>query len=163
MSNLTTNVYELITVAQNDINNIAAVEYPAAGLTLTRSATLAITTAGTTITWQVETRGYGISWATSNITIPTSGYYQFTMVYTSSVAHTIQARLFVNSNNVGFFASFGLSSVRQAITITRYFITDDLVEINLLPSVNTTISVNAANAPKESPFLHVVQLTGSVE
>jgi hypothetical protein len=163
MSNSTANLYDLINVAQGEIDNIAAVEYPAAGLTLTRSSTLAITTAGTTITWQVETRGYAINWAGTDITIPSSGYYQFTMIYTSTVAHIVQARLFVNTVNVSFMASYGLSSVRQAVTITRYFTTGDLVAINLLPNVNTTISVVAENVTSESPFLHVVQLTGSVE
>lgn len=163
MSNSTANLYDLISVAQGDINNIAAVEYPAAGLTLTRSGTLAITTAGTTITWQVETRGYAISWAGTDVTIPSSGYYQVTMVYSSTVAHTVQARLFVNTVNVAFMASMGQSSVRQAVTITRYFTTGDLVAINLLPNVNTSISVAAENTISESPFLHVVQLTGSVE
>lgn len=163
MSNSTANLYDLISVAQGDINNIAAVEYPAAGLTLTRSGTLAITTAGTTITWQVETRGYAISWAGTDVTIPSSGYYQVTMVYSSTVAHTVQARLFVNTVNVAFMASMGQSSVRQAVTITRYFTTGDLVAINLLPNVNTTISIAAENAISESPFLHIVQITGSVE
>ena len=163
MSNSTANLYDLINVAQGEIDNIAAVEYPAAGLTLTRSGTLAITTAGTTITWQVETRGYAISWAGTDVTIPSSGYYQVTMVYNSTVAHIVQARLFVNTVNVAFMASYGLSSVRQAVTITRYFTTGDLVAINLLPNVNTTISVAAENAISESPFLHIVQITGSVE
>lgn len=163
MSNSTANLYDLINVAQGEIDNIAAVEYPAAGLTLTRSGTLAITTAGTTITWQTETRGYAISWAGTDVTIPSSGYYQVTMVYSSTIAHTVQARLFVNTVNVAFMASMGQSSVRQAVTITRYFTTGDLVAINLLPNVNTTISVAAENTTSESPFLHVVQLTGSVE
>ena len=163
MSNSTANLYDLISVAQGEIDNIAAVEYPAAGLTLTRSGTLAITTAGTTITWQVETRGYAISWAGTDITIPSSGYYQVTMVYSSTVAHTVQARLFVNTVNVAFMASMGQTSVRQAVTITRYFTTGDLVAINLLPNVNTTINVVAENGISESPFLHIVQITGSVE
>jgi len=163
MSNSTANLYDLINVAQGEIDNIAAVEYPAAGLTLTRSSTLAITTAGTTITWQVETRGYAISWAGTDVTIPSSGYYQFTMLYSSTVAHTVQARLFVNTVNVAFMASMGQSSTRQALTITRYFTTADVVAINLLPNVNTTINVVAENVTSESPFLHVVQLTGSVE
>jgi hypothetical protein len=85
------------------------------------------------------------------------------MLYSSTVAHIVQARLFVNTVNVAFMASMGQSSVRQAVTITRYFTTGDLVQINLLPNVNTTISVVAENGISESPFLHVVQLTGSVE
>jgi hypothetical protein len=163
VSNSTANIYDLLTNQRTDIDNIASVEYPAAGLTLTRSGTLAITTAGTTITWQTEKRNYGFTWSGTSITIPGSGYYSFTMLYTSTVAHIVQARLFVNTVNVAFMASYGLSSVRQAVTITRYCTTGDSIEINLLPTLNTTISVNAENTASESPFLHVVQLTGSVE
>ena len=163
MSNSAANLYDLINIAQGEIDNIAAVEYPAAGLTLTRSGTLAITTTATFITWQTELRAYAITWAGTDVTIPSSGYYQFTMLYTSTIAHTVQARLFVNSVNVACMASYGLSSVRQAVTITRYFSTGDLVSIQLQPSVNTTISVVAENVASESPILHVVQLTGSIE
>jgi radical SAM superfamily enzyme with C-terminal helix-hairpin-helix motif len=148
---------------QTEIDNIGSSEYPAAGLTLTRSSTLAITTAGTTITWQVETRNYGYTWTGSTITIPGSGYYNFTMLYNSTVAHTVQARLFVNTVNVAFMASYAQSSTRQAVTITRYCTTGDSIQINLIPSLNTTINVVAENDVSETPFLHIVQLTGSVE
>jgi hypothetical protein len=163
MSNSAANLYDLINVAQGQIDNIAAVEYPAAGLTLTRSSTLAITTAGTFVTWQVETRGYAITWSGSAITIPSSGYYQFTIIYNSTVAHTVFGAVFVNSVLTGLgISSFNLDT-RKALTITRYFTTGDSVQIALVPSVNTTISVAAENTANESPFLHVVQLTGSIE
>jgi hypothetical protein len=163
MSNSAANLYELINVAQNDINNIAAVEYPAAGLTLTRSSTQAITTVGTFVTWQVQTRGYGITWAGSAVVIPSSGYYIFTMIYTAAAAHTLFAAIFVNSVLTGVMTTAWNLDTRKSLTITRYFTTGDSIQIALVPSVNTTINVTAENLAAESPFLHVVQLTGSIE
>lgn len=137
-------------------------EQPGAALTLTRSAGLAITTAGTLITWQVETRNNGFTWATTNITIPTSGYYAMSLTYTSSAAHTSSMRLFVGGVNVAFMADSGVSSVRQGFAWVRYFTTADVVSFNVLPSVGVTISVVAESSASESPFLHIVQLTGVI-
>lgn len=163
MSNSAVNIYDLLSNQQTELDNIGSSEYPAAGLTLTRSSSLAITTAGTTVTWQVERRNYGYTWTGSTITIPSSGYYNFTMLYQSGTAHTVQGRLFVNSTNVAFMTSSGQSTTRQALNITRYCTTADSITINLVPSTNVTISVIAENSASESPILHIVQLTGSVE
>ena len=163
MSNSAANIYDLINVAQGQIDNIAAVEYPAAGLTLTRSASLALITAGTLITWQVETRGYAITWAGTTITIPSSGYYTFSLNYNSTVAHVARAVLFINAVSVLDMTVDTVSNARHGATITRYFTEDDAVQVMLLPSINTTMSVVAEGGTSESPFLHVVQLTGSIE
>jgi len=167
VSNSAANVYELINVAQNDINNIAAVEYPAAALTLTRSSTLAITTAATQITWQIETRNYGFTWSGTTVTIPTNGYYLISFYCALLVNTTLSVILVANGstrhnvytsvpattgNGYAFGAMFSL-----------YFNTDDTFSIFVIPGVNTTIRLNAENVAAPSPFLHVVQLTGSVE
>ncbi len=131
-------------------------------LTLTRTTTFAITTAGTTIVMESEIRNNGFTWTGSQVTIPDAGYYQVTLLYASTVAHTVQARIFVNTVNVAFMASYGLSSTRQAVTITRYFNSGNIVQINLLPSANTTINVAAEFAVSESPIMHVVQMSGAV-
>ena len=143
-----------------DTQALQRVETPGACLTLTRSATLAITTAGTTITWQTETRANGITWATTDITIPTAGYYVLNLSYTAT-AHTAFMRLIVNGTTTGFFAASALSSATQAFTVARYFATGDVVRTQVLPSSNVTIAVNAENTTGESPILHIVQLTGS--
>ena len=163
MSNSAANIYDLISVAQGQIDNIAAVEYPAAGLTLTRSSSLALITAGTFITWQVETRGYAITWAGTTVTIPSSGYFTFSLNYNSSTLHNIRAVLSINGLSVLDMAVSSVSNARHGATITRYFTENDAVRVLLLPSVNTTMSVVAEGITSESPFLHVVQLTGSVE
>ncbi len=137
------------------------VETPAACLTLTRSATLAITTAGTTITWQTETRDNGIAWSGADITIPTTGFYTFSLMYTASASHTGIMRLLVNTINVLSMPGDGIASVRHAYNMTRYFTADDVIQFSVIPSINTTIQINAESTTNESPFLHIVQLTGS--
>lgn len=163
MSNSTASIYDLIADNQTAIVNIGTSEYPTAALTLTRSATLPITTAGTLITWQTENRNFGFTWTGTTITIPTSGYYNLTMFYSATLAHAITGRLYIGGVNVDFFTTSSITSTRQALTLTRYFTTGDSVEINLLPNVNTTINVVAENSASESPLLHVVQLTGAYD
>jgi len=139
--------------------DLARVESPSACLSLTRSATLAITTAGTTITWQTELRSQGITWSGTDITIPTAGYYVLNLSYTAT-AHTAFMRLIVNGTTTGFFSSSALSSSTQTFTVVRYFATGDVVRLQALPSTNVTIAVNAEGATGESPILHIAQLTG---
>ena len=157
MMGLTRNLIAL----QKQVDVQTNVEIPSAALTLTRSATLAITTAGTTITWQTERRNQGFTWSGTDITIPTAGYYVLNLSYTAT-AHTAFMRLIVNGTTTGFFASSALSSATQAFTVTRYFATSDIVRTQVLPSVNVTVAVNAENTTGESPILHIVQLSGSV-
>jgi len=143
--------------------DLARIESPLpVGLTLTRTATLAITTAGTTITWQTEVRNQGFTWSGADITIPTSGYYSISVIYTSGGAHGSTMRLFVNTVNVLSMPSDGLVSVRHAFAMMRYFQTNDVIQVNALPGANTTVQINAEGAVNESPFIHVTQLTGAI-
>ena len=128
-------------------------------VTLTRTNTLAITTAGTTITWQVETRNYGFTWSGTDITIPISGYYLFNFTYVADLAHTVFSRLFVNGGSVSLLVDSTVTSTSHSLIVMRYFSASDVVKIQLVPSVNVTISV-AAEGGAESPILHIVQLTG---
>lgn len=167
MSNSAANVYELITVAQNDINNIAAVEYPAAGLTLTRSATLAITTATTQITWQTETRNYGYTWAGTTITMPTDGYYLISFHCALVLNTTLSVILVVNTrtrhNVYTAVPAITANGFAYGAMFSLYFNTNDTFSIFVTPGANTTINLNAENVAGASPFLHVVQLSGSIE
>lgn len=144
------------------VNVQTNIEIPSAALTLTRSATLAITTAGTNITWQVETRNESFTWATTDITIPTAGYYVFSLYYVSSLVHTAFMRIIVNGISVAFMASSGGASTAQSFSSTRYFVTGDILRMQVVPSANQTIAVNPENTAGESPIFHIVQLTGVV-
>ena len=157
MSNLITN--NLATV-MSEVQDLQRVETPGACLTLTRSATLAITTAGTTITWQTETRNNGFTWSGADVTIPTNGYYGIALIYASAVS-TAYANIIVNTAIVAQLPASYVSSTLHAFFIVRYFTADDIVNLRVFPSINTTINVTAENTANESPILHIVQMTGS--
>lgn len=141
--------------------DLARVESPSAALTLTRSATLAITTAGTTITWQTEVRNQGFTWSGTTITIPTTGYYAVTFTYASSLSHTGLVQCVVNGVTAPTAMAYsGANITDQVYFLMRYFTTGDAVQIRVIPSANQTIAVNAEGAQNESPFLHIVQLSG---
>ena len=147
---------------QRQVDVQTNIEIPSAALTLTRSATLAITTAGTTITWQVETRNEGFTWSGTEITIPTAGYYVINLQYNAVVITTTYAILRVNAVNVAFFSNSSVNSTLHGFTVMRYFATGDLVEARVVPAANSTIQVIAEGVASESPFIHIAQLTGAV-
>lgn len=142
-------------------------EIPDAAITLRRTAVLAITTAGTLITWQSKVRGQGITWSGSTITIPAFGYYAINCTAFMATAGLLRMNLFVNGTNVHPLSSFsnglgGTTNIHVG-TAVRYFNTGDSVQIQLLPSVNSNINVNAEGIAGESPFLHIVQLTNEAD
>jgi hypothetical protein len=160
MSNLlTNNLFDVM----NEVQDLQRVETPGACLTLTRSSTLAITTASTTITWQVETRNNGFTWSGTDITIPTTGFYCMSLTYNANTSHTAYMRLIINSNNVIHMTGDNVgSTTRHGYMWMRYFTTDDVLNFTVVPSTNVTIQVNAEGTVSESPFFHIVQMTGSL-
>jgi hypothetical protein len=138
------------------------IETPAAALTLTRSATLAITTAGTTITWQTETRNRGFNWSGTTITIPTSGYYSIFIAFRASAAASPTVQLVVNTVSVARMSASPGNQNRLSVTAMRYFTTGDTLSILMDTATNFTLNVNAENAADESPILHIVQMTGAL-
>jgi len=167
VSNLAVNVYDVITNQQTNIDNVGSSEYPAAGLTLTRSSSLAITTAGTQVTWQVETRNYGYTWATTDITIPTSGYYAIHVTIATVLNTPVAIRLLYGSVNsqVAYnpVPTNTSNGYMHSAKFGAYFNTGNTFTIAVTPGANTTINVNGETSAAPSPFLHVVQLTGSIE
>lgn len=144
---------------QADTINRTSFNQPAF-LTLTRTNTLAITTAGTTITWESENRNNGFTWSGTDITIPISGHYLFNFTYVADLTHTLFSRLYVNGIGVGLLIDSTVASITHALTIMRYFSASDVVRVQLVPSINVTVSVIAEGASPESPILNIVQLTG---
>jgi len=158
MMNLTRGLQSL----QKQVDVQTNVEIPSACLTLTRSATLSITTAGTIFTWQVETRNQGFTLSGTDITIPTSGYYGVGAYISTTASITMFANLVVNSVILIQMPASYLSTTAHGFFAVRYYTTGDVVSLRVGPSSNTTVSVNAENVASESPFIHVVQLTGVI-
>jgi hypothetical protein len=147
---------------QKQVDVQTNVEIPSAALTLTRSATLAITTAGTIITWQTETRNQGFTWATDTITMPTTGYYAVQTFLQTAGNVTLFTQRQINGTNIGYFGWSPVAVNYHVGTMVRYFTTGDTLQIRVAPSANTTLNVAADGVGNESPFLHIVQLSGSV-
>jgi hypothetical protein len=147
---------------QKQVDVQTNVEIPSAALTLTRSATLAITTAGTTITWQVETRNQGFTWSGTTVTIPTAGYYAIQCIIGTTPSQTMIISRVVNGTNIGGFLAQLTATNYFVGQVTMYFATGDTLQIRLTPGANTTVTQVAEYLTTESPILHIVQLSGSV-
>jgi hypothetical protein len=147
---------------QKQVDVQTNVEIPSAALTLTRSATLAITTAGTVITWQVETRNQGFTWSGTTITIPTAGYYAVQLALGTTGSQTMAFTRIVNGTTIGGFVGLFSATNYFSGQATAYYATGDALQIRLVPGANTTVTQVAEFAATESPILHIVQLSGSV-
>jgi len=153
-------------VVQNQLKiaDIESAEEVGAVLTLTRTATQAITTAGTTIVWESEIRGYQIEWSGSDITIPATGWYHLSIACTHGSLNDLLYRINVNGALVQIAPGIGdVNRGASSAHFMRHFIEDDIVQINVLPSANVNITVVAENAQPESPILNIVQLSGEVD
>ena len=150
---------------QLKIADIETAEEVGAVLTLTRTAVQAITTAGTTIVWQSEIRGYQMTWSGSDITIPATGWYVISVALNTSAAlNDLFYRINVNGVNVQFRSGIGdVDRNSLSAQFMRYFTESDIVQVNVIPSANVNVNVNAENALQESPILHIVQLSGEVD
>lgn len=150
---------------RNAVAEIQSTDVHGAVLTLRRTTDQAITTAGTTITWQSEVRGYQITWSGTNITMPADGWYLISMLWrTSASLNDLYARINVNGTFVGAMASIGdVDRATGVATFLRYYTSGDVVQINVIPSANVNLLAIAEGSTGESPILHIVQLSGGVD
>lgn len=143
--------------------DLARIESPSAALTLTRSATLAITTAGTVITWQVENRNQGFTWSGTTITIPTTGFYLFNFVFKISTANQVAyAEFSVNGLQQSFMGVTPQATNTKSYTQMLYCTTGDAVTLTVYPTSNDIIAVSVEGVNRPSPILHITQLTGAI-
>ena len=139
-------------------------EIPDAGITLTRTAIQAITTAGTTIVWQQRIRGQGITWSGSDIAIPADGWYHISVALRHGSLNDLLYRLSVNGTLVQIAPGIGdVNLGGSSAHFMRYFAEGDVVQINVLPSANVNVTAIAEGGSPESPILNIVQLTNQAE
>ena len=149
---------------QLKIADIETAEEVGAVLTLTRTAVQAITTAGTTIVWQSEIRGYQITWSGADITMPATGWYHISVALQHGALNDLLFRLNVNGLNVQFAPGIGdVDRGASSAHFMRHFTESDVVQINVLPSANVNVNARAENGVAESPILNIVQLSGEVD
>lgn len=149
---------------RNTVAEIQSTDVHGAVLTLTRTADQAITTAGTTIVWQSEIRGYEITWAGTDITMPADGWYHISVALGHGSLNDLLYRLSVNGVLVQIASGIGdVNRGGSSAHFMRYFAEGDVIQINVLPSANVNVNVTAEGSSPESPILHVVQLSGGVD
>lgn len=146
------------------MDEVETTDVHGAVLTLTRTSTLAITTAGTTITWQSELRDYQFTWSGTTITMPADGWYAIDLSFRFSAnLNNFRVAIVVNGTAVKGYNLLGdVDANNCAISMMRYFAAGDAVTFLALPSANVDILVNAENSLTESPILHIVQLSGGL-
>jgi len=127
-------------------------------LTLTRTTSLSITTAGTIITWQSEVRSNGLTWSGSVITIPDDGYYLIDMAYDLSSGAITNGNIIVNGVDVGRMVVYYGSGTRNRAMAMRWFSASDSLEVQVGISAGRTMVVTAYGSSYESPFLHIVKV-----
>lgn len=128
-------------------------------LSLTRTNTLAVTTAGTTITWESETRNNGFTWSGTSITIPANGYYTVQVACNIALSTGFNITRSVNGVGVSMTPSLPAGTYFLASN-TSYYTSGTILQISVGVGANTTLLVNAENTTNESPIIHIVQLTG---
>ena len=156
-------LYQMVSDTQSDLSTVQTVESPAAYLTLTRTATLALTTAGTTIIWQSAIRSQAITWSGTTVTIPSAGYYLLSANIATSTSTNMHIRFSINSvNQIAFYTVPFPTGVGflSSCTAMLYLPESETVSIIITPAANTTLNANVEGGAAPSPMLQIVQLSG---
>lgn len=129
-------------------------------LSLTRTATLNITTAGTIVTWQEEIdSGGGMTWSGSSITVPVAGYYHLSVKGTLGVKDDITGDVVVNGVEVATMGTASSKDAKFRHSSTRFYKAGDVVQYRATTKTGTmTLQVNTEDSASESPILHMVLL-----
>ena len=129
-------------------------------LSLTRTATLSITTAGVVVTWQSEIENVGEwTWSATAITVPVAGYYAVTVVGSLAIRDNIHGDLRVNSVEVCSMGTGAQRDVKFMHTVCRFFKAGDVVQYRATTTTGThTLQVVTEDVAGESPIFHMVML-----
>ena len=129
-------------------------------ITLTRTSTLSITTAGVTVTWQSEVdSGGNMTWSGATITVPVAGYYKVTVVGSLATRDNFHGDLRVNAVEVCSMGVGALRDVKFVHSVCRFFKEGDEVQYRATTTTAThTLAVVTEDAAGESPMFHMVLL-----
>lgn len=152
-------LYSDYIMTRQRVDLLERIERAGTYLTLTRTANLALSTAGTVVTWQSEVRNSGFTWSGTNITMPSDGYYALSLsLAKSSATPLIRAFLSLSGTRIITMPNENVSSTVAAYSMMRWFSASDVLSIDLLPSGAVTVVINAYDTTGESPFLHIVKV-----
>jgi len=129
-------------------------------ISLTRTGTLSITTAGVIVTWQEEIdSGGNFAWSGSSITVPIAGYYKITVIGSLAIRDNIHGDLVVNSVDVCSMGTGAQRDVKFRHTATRFVKAGDVVQYRAHTQTGThTLQAITEDTAGESPIFHMVLL-----
>jgi hypothetical protein len=129
-------------------------------ISLTRTATLSITTAGVIVTWQNDIdSGGNMTYSGSSITVPMAGYYLLSVLGTLGTKDDIFGDVVVNGVEVATMGTAGSKDTKFRHSIMRFYKAGDVVQYRATTKTGTmTLQVNTEDAANESPILHMVLL-----
>lgn len=129
-------------------------------ISLTRTSTLSITTAGVVVTWQEEIDSGGdMTWSGTSITVPIAGYYLISGIGTLGVKDNITGDIIVNGVEVATMGTASSKDTKFRHELMRFYKANDVVQYRLQTATGTmTLQVNTEDAASESPLFHMVLL-----
>jgi len=127
-------------------------------ISLTRTATLSITTAGVIVTWQkLIDAGCAAQWSGSTITVPVTGYYSLTVKGSFAAKDSVTGDVIVNGVEVATMGTGDSKDTKFRLTSTRFYKKDDEIQIRLTMLSSThTLQVVTEDSAGESPICHLV-------
>lgn len=128
-------------------------------ISLTRTATLNITTAGTIVTWQAVIDANGITSSGSSITVPIAGYYLIQVIGALDTGNNVAGDIVDNGVTVCTMTAGTARDHKFSHNVVRFFKAGDVVQYRATTSgSNRTLQVTTEDSDSESPIFHMVLL-----
>ena len=129
-------------------------------ISLTRTATLSITTAGVIVTWQaVIDSGGDMTVSGSSITVPIAGYYLIQVIGALDSGNNVAGDIVDNGVTVCTMTAGTARDHKFSHNVVRFFKAGDVVQYRATTSgSNRTLQVTTEDSDSESPIFHMVLL-----
>jgi hypothetical protein len=129
-------------------------------ISLTRTGTLSITSAGVIVTWQaVIDSGGDVTWSGSSITVPIAGYYLIQVIGALDTGNNVAGDIVDNGVTVCTMTAGTARDHKFSHNVVRFFKDGDVVQYRATTSGSTrTLQVTTEDSDSESPIFHMVLL-----
>ena len=129
-------------------------------ISLTRTATLSITTAGAIVTWQaVIDSGGDMTASGSSITVPIAGYYLIQVIGALDSGNNVAGDIVDNGVTVCTMTAGTARDHKFSHNVVRFYKAGDVVQYRATTSgSNRTLQVTTEDSDSESPIFHMVLL-----
>jgi hypothetical protein len=129
-------------------------------LSLTRTSTLSITSAGVIVTWQSEIDNAGeITWSGSSITVPIAGYYLIQVIGALDTGNNVAGDIVDNGVTVCTMTAGTARDHKFTHSVVRFYKAGDVVQYRATTSgSNRTLQVTTEDSDSESPIFHMVMI-----